>query len=147
MSATKKSIWKSGLTADRKHTAEHSYYDGGHQTIHHNLYTHKYHNLYKEYDVVDYYFHRTAHFSGTINMATPVKPNTFLCTVSHKVRAGVSAIPPDGMCDLLYYDSFFTEEANNLTNGYRNLSPGTQFFLDRASLFGKTEFGASFAPS
>ncbi|KAL1442462.1 hypothetical protein MTO96_046403, partial [Rhipicephalus appendiculatus] len=46
-----------------------------------------------------------------------------------------------------YYDSFFTEEANNLTNGYRNLSPGTQFFLDRSSLLQKTELGASFAPS
>ncbi|KAL1442263.1 hypothetical protein MTO96_046502, partial [Rhipicephalus appendiculatus] len=52
---------------DRKRVVEHPYYDGGHQTSHHNLYTHKYHNLYKKYDAVDYYFHRTANFSGTIN--------------------------------------------------------------------------------
>ncbi|KAL3210468.1 hypothetical protein MRX96_008712 [Rhipicephalus microplus] len=51
------------------------------------------------------------------------------------------------MCDLVFYDSFFTDVMSNLTRGYSNLSPGTQFFLDHASLMRKAPFGASFAPS
>ncbi|KAL1437661.1 hypothetical protein MTO96_048689 [Rhipicephalus appendiculatus] len=51
------------------------------------------------------------------------------------------------MCDLVFYDSFFTDDKNNLTNGYHNLSPGTQSFLSWAFSMNKSEFGASFAPS
>ncbi|KAL1446826.1 hypothetical protein MTO96_028719, partial [Rhipicephalus appendiculatus] len=51
------------------------------------------------------------------------------------------------MCDLVFYDSFFTDEKSNLTNGDHNLSPGTRDFLGWALSLKKTQLGASFAPS
>ncbi|KAL1446825.1 hypothetical protein MTO96_028718 [Rhipicephalus appendiculatus] len=45
---------------------EHRYHDL-YKTKYHYLYKHKYHNLNKYYNTVEYYFHRTANFSGTTN--------------------------------------------------------------------------------
>ncbi|KAH6924922.1 hypothetical protein HPB50_026427 [Hyalomma asiaticum] len=81
-----------------------------------------------------------------MTMAAPVGSDTLLCTLSNRVRAEDSAYPPDGTCDLLFYDSFFMDGKNDLTKGNDSLDPGARHFVKRASLSWNTAFGISFAP-
>ncbi|KAL1437678.1 hypothetical protein MTO96_048706 [Rhipicephalus appendiculatus] len=53
--------------------------------------------------------------------AAPAPPGTVVCTVSNLMRADRSAFPPDGICDLLYFDSFYKDNKNVLADGFRRL--------------------------
>ncbi|KAH7939723.1 hypothetical protein HPB52_016463 [Rhipicephalus sanguineus] len=78
--------------------------------------------------------------------AVPVPRGTVVCTVSNLIRAESSALPPDGVCDLLFFDSFYKDNKNILADGYRKLEPNARFFLDWARrAHSGTKYGASFA--
>ncbi|KAH6924045.1 hypothetical protein HPB50_010838 [Hyalomma asiaticum] len=55
-------------------------------------------------------------------------------------------LPPDGMCDYLFYDSLYAAKNSELTVEFRKLRPGLQHFIQQASNYSKTMFGVSFSP-
>ncbi|XP_054921143.1 uncharacterized protein [Dermacentor andersoni] len=61
------------------------------------------------------------------------------------LRPETSALPPDGLCDLLFYESFYKDDMNILADGYANLEPSARHFVDQAYHANKTLYGASFA--
>ncbi|KAL1466574.1 hypothetical protein MTO96_042635 [Rhipicephalus appendiculatus] len=68
-----------------------------------------------------------------------------VCTVSNLMRADRSAFPPDGICDLLYFDSFYKDNKNVLADGFRKLEANARFFLRQAQAARRTKYGASLA--
>ncbi|XP_065302959.1 uncharacterized protein [Dermacentor albipictus] len=61
------------------------------------------------------------------------------------LRPEASALPPDGLCDVLFYESFYKDDMNILGDGYANLEPSARHFVDQAYHAQKTLYGASFA--
>ncbi|KAL1437679.1 hypothetical protein MTO96_048707 [Rhipicephalus appendiculatus] len=61
------------------------------------------------------------------------------------MRTHKSAFPPDGICDLLYFDSFYKDNKNVLADGFRKLEANARFFLSKAQGARRTKYGASFA--
>ncbi|KAL3210452.1 hypothetical protein MRX96_008697 [Rhipicephalus microplus] len=70
---------------------------------------------------------------------------TVVCTVSNQVHPGKSAYPADGVCDLLFFDSFYKDNKNVLANGYNSLLSNAVYFLMHASTARKTQWGISLA--
>ncbi|KAH7933667.1 hypothetical protein HPB49_015477 [Dermacentor silvarum] len=70
---------------------------------------------------------------------------TVVCTVSNLVPPSTSALPPDGACDLLFFESFYKDDKNNLAGGYGSLELNARVFLEQAAKANKTQYGASFA--
>ncbi|KAL3210102.1 hypothetical protein MRX96_052271 [Rhipicephalus microplus] len=68
-----------------------------------------------------------------------------VCVVSSKIRAEASSYPPDGLCDLLFFESFYKDKRNILAEGFRRLQPNALFFLDQAQIARRTKYGACFA--
>ncbi|XP_065295861.1 uncharacterized protein [Dermacentor albipictus] len=60
------------------------------------------------------------------------------------LRPETSVLPPDGLCDLLFYESFYKDNMNILADGYDNLEPSARHFVDQAYHANKTLYGASF---
>ncbi|XP_070385042.1 uncharacterized protein [Dermacentor albipictus] len=93
----------------------------------------------------------TAEPISAATRATPVPvalqapPDTLVCTVSNMLRPEASALPPDGLCDVLFYESFYKDDMNILGDGYANLEPSSRHFVDQAYHAQKTLYGASFA--
>ncbi|KAL3210454.1 hypothetical protein MRX96_008699 [Rhipicephalus microplus] len=56
-----------------------------------------------------------------------------------------SSLPPDGLCDLVFFDSFYQDNKNILANGFRRLEASARFFMRQARRARKMKYGASFA--
>ncbi|KAH6923812.1 hypothetical protein HPB50_007497 [Hyalomma asiaticum] len=69
---------------------------------------------------------------------------TLVCTVSNLMSPNKSSLPPDGVCDLLFFESFYKDDKNILSGGYTALEQNARFFVDQAASAKKTEYGASF---
>ncbi|KAL1437691.1 hypothetical protein MTO96_048719 [Rhipicephalus appendiculatus] len=61
------------------------------------------------------------------------------------MRPENSSLPPDGICDLLFFDSFYKDNKNILAKTFRKLELNTRFFLRQARKARRTKYGASFA--
>ncbi|KAH7939360.1 hypothetical protein HPB52_011403 [Rhipicephalus sanguineus] len=72
--------------------------------------------------------------------------SAYVCTVSQPVREGTYYLPPDGMCDFMFYDSLYKNGKNNLLAGLNTLAQDVRYFIEQASKYIKTQFGLSFAP-
>ncbi|KAL1487341.1 hypothetical protein MTO96_031017, partial [Rhipicephalus appendiculatus] len=70
---------------------------------------------------------------------------TVVCTVSNQVRPEKSAYPVDGVCDLLFFDSFYKDNKNVLANSIGKFEANARSFLYHASLARATESGISLA--
>lgn len=79
-------------------------------------------------------------------MAAPVPYYGYLCTITEPVRSQTSYLPPDNVCDYLFYDSLYKNGKNSLIAGFNKLEGGVQYFIGQASKYNKTKFGFSFAP-
>ncbi|KAL1473825.1 hypothetical protein MTO96_038447 [Rhipicephalus appendiculatus] len=77
---------------------------------------------------------------------TPCLPiRTSVLRVS-QVRGGKGYLPPDGMCDYLFYDSLYKNVKSSLLNGIKLMELAPQYFVYQAARYTSTEFGLSFSP-
>ncbi|KAH6923813.1 hypothetical protein HPB50_007498 [Hyalomma asiaticum] len=76
--------------------------------------------------------------------AEEAPPGTLVCTVSNLMPPKVSALPPDGVCDLLFFESFYKGDKNIVADGYGALEQNALFFVNQAPSGKRTEYGASF---
>ncbi|XP_065308223.1 uncharacterized protein [Dermacentor albipictus] len=87
--------------------------------------------------------------SPSSTMPVPVAPaaptGTVVCTVSNLMPPETSALPLDGACDLLFFESFYKENKNNLSGGYGAIELNARVFLEQARNVNKTQYGISFA--
>ncbi|XP_037526273.1 uncharacterized protein LOC119403406 [Rhipicephalus sanguineus] len=87
----------------------------------------------------------TTRFTSSSELSSRVLPAklTFplVCTVSTSYRQS-TALPSDGVCDYLFYDSLYKGNANAFTEP---LGPDVNDFVQRAGQHRTTEFGLSFA--
>lgn len=61
------------------------------------------------------------------------------------VRANTAYLPPDKMCDYLFYDSLYKNGKNKLLEGFDKMKLGVQYFIGQAKK-SATHFGMSFSP-
>ncbi|KAH6924043.1 hypothetical protein HPB50_010836 [Hyalomma asiaticum] len=74
----------------------------------------------------------------------PMPLYAYLCTVSYDMDTDPTYLPPDGMCDYLFYDSLYLTDGSRLTDGFHRFRPGLQRFIQQASNYSKTMFGVWF---
>ncbi|XP_065295865.1 uncharacterized protein [Dermacentor albipictus] len=85
--------------------------------------------------------------STRVPVAPAAPTGTVVCTVSNLMPPETSALPPDGACDLLFFESFYKDNKNNLSGGYNAIEPNARVFLEQARNSKMTQYGASFAPT
>ncbi|KAH6924192.1 hypothetical protein HPB50_013591 [Hyalomma asiaticum] len=78
--------------------------------------------------------------------AQPMPSYAYLCTVTQPMRSNEAYLPPDGMCDYVFYDSLYKNGKNSVPSGVSTFEPDTRYFIEQASKYSKTKFGLSFAP-
>ncbi|KAH6924917.1 hypothetical protein HPB50_026422 [Hyalomma asiaticum] len=83
----------------------------------------------------------TVQRSTTAISQIPVPPNALVCVVHEDFNRTSLAFPPDGLCDLTFFDSLLTQGGNTLAPPYQE---NFQFFLDTARQHGSTEYGVGF---
>ncbi|KAL1445411.1 hypothetical protein MTO96_029196 [Rhipicephalus appendiculatus] len=84
--------------------------------------------------------------TGTPAVAPSLPAYPYVCTVSEPVRKSVAYLPPDGMCDYMFYDSLYKNGSHNFLSGIDSLELGAQFVIYKAVMYRMTQFGLSFAP-
>ncbi|KAL1475576.1 hypothetical protein MTO96_019506 [Rhipicephalus appendiculatus] len=83
--------------------------------------------------------------SGQPNVAQRMPSSAYVCTVSQPVRGGTHYLPPDGMCDVIFYDSLYKNGKSKLLDGVRKMEQDARYFIQEAYKYYKTKFGISFA--
>ncbi|KAL1437443.1 hypothetical protein MTO96_048931 [Rhipicephalus appendiculatus] len=71
----------------------------------------------------------------------PVPSNALICVVHEDFNRTSLAFPPDGLCDLMFFDSLLTQGGNRLAPPYQE---NFQYFLDTAQQHNSTEYGVGF---
>ncbi|KAL3179588.1 hypothetical protein MRX96_037971 [Rhipicephalus microplus] len=71
----------------------------------------------------------------------PVASNALVCVVHEDFNRTSLAFPPDGLCDLMFFDSLLTKGGNRLAPPYQE---NFQYFLDTAQQHSSTEYGVGF---
>ncbi|KAL1448502.1 hypothetical protein MTO96_044047 [Rhipicephalus appendiculatus] len=84
--------------------------------------------------------------SGPATVAQPLPAYSYICTVSAPVRGGKGYLPPDGMCDYLFFDSLYKNFKSSLLNGIDLMEFDPQFIVYQAARYSSTQFGLSFSP-
>ncbi|XP_070382832.1 uncharacterized protein [Dermacentor albipictus] len=78
-------------------------------------------------------------------VATPMAPYSYVCTISEAWRGNTTYLPPDNACDYLFYDSLYKDNKNALIDGIQLWDAGAQQFVAQASVYKHTKLGFSFA--
>ncbi|XP_070382679.1 uncharacterized protein [Dermacentor albipictus] len=78
-------------------------------------------------------------------VATPMAPYSYVCTISEAWRGNTTYLPPDNACDYLFYDSLYKDNKNALIDGVHMWDAGAQQFIRLASVYKHTKLGFSFA--
>ncbi|KAH7939838.1 hypothetical protein HPB52_018050 [Rhipicephalus sanguineus] len=81
-----------------------------------------------------------------LTVAEPAPLYSYLCTVSEPKSNNVAHLPPDNVCDYLFYDSLYKNGRNTLDLGLASLDEGVQYFMQQVAHYTHTKFGFSFAP-
>ncbi|KAL1475977.1 hypothetical protein MTO96_036880, partial [Rhipicephalus appendiculatus] len=81
-----------------------------------------------------------------LTVAEPAPLYSYLCTVSEPKSNNVGHLPPDNLCDYLFYDSLYKNGRNTLDSGLASLDEGVQYFMQQVAHYSHTKFGFSFAP-
>ncbi|KAL3216439.1 hypothetical protein MRX96_033083 [Rhipicephalus microplus] len=79
-------------------------------------------------------------------VARPMPPHPYICTVTAPVRGNKGYLPPDGMCDYLFFDSLYKSFRSSLLDGLDMLDVGAQYLVYQTERYKFTHFGLSFSP-
>ncbi|KAH8030550.1 hypothetical protein HPB51_008670 [Rhipicephalus microplus] len=73
-------------------------------------------------------------------------PHPYICTVTAPVRGNKGYLPPDGVCDYLFFDSLYKSFRSSLLDGLDMLDVGAQYLVYQTERYKFTHFGLSFSP-
>ncbi|KAL3213683.1 hypothetical protein MRX96_007702 [Rhipicephalus microplus] len=87
----------------------------------------------------------------SVSHAALVMPSfTYVCTVINvwrpKMNKWVMYMPPDGVCDILLYDSLYKNNKKTIFHDYGNGDCDLERFLHRMNDYSRTEFGLPIRP-